>query len=303
MDTAFAAAHMLESQFAHFNMRIVRAIWTGAISFGLVSVPVCLYPAVRKQDVRFREIDRRTGARIRHRRVAEAAAQPREPAMAAPATPPRSPAWPEEVGTGDLVKGFEIAPGSYVQVQPEELRALEPERTKTIDVEQFVELKDVDPLYFDTSYHVVPDRDFDRPFALLAEAMRSEVKAAVCWIVLRRRRHLAALRPRGGLLLLTTLHFAGELVPAPARTPLLEEQLTSREIEMAELLVRTLSGPFEPDRYRDEYRERVMALIGGRRPADAPEPEPVTDVANLMAALEASLKAARSAASKRRRSA
>lgn len=204
----------------------------------------------------------------------------------------------------DVVKGFEVAPGSYIQVEPEELRALEPERTKTIDVEQFVELKELDPLYLDTSYHVVPDRDLDRPFALLAEAMHQEVRAAICWIVLRRRRHLAALRPRGALMLLTTLHFADELLPAPARQPVLEEGLTSREHEMASLLVRTLSGPFEPERYRDEYRERVLALIEGRRPVDAPEAEPAADVANLMAALEASLKAARAASrSKKPRSA
>lgn len=284
----------------------MRAIWAGTISFGLVSVPVRLYPAVRKQDVRFREIDRRSGARVRHQRVPEIAYEPppleRAPALRPGTAPP--PPRRQEPEAVDLVKGFEVAPGSYIQVEPEELRALEPERTKTIDVEQFVELKELDPLYFDTSYHVVPDRDLDRPFALLAEAMHQEVKAAICWIVLRRRRHLAALRPRDSLMLLTTLHFADELMPAPAREPVLDEELTPREREMASLLVRTLSGPFEPERYRDEYRERVLALIEGRRPVEAPEAEPAADVANLMAALEASLKAARAASrSKKRRSA
>jgi DNA end-binding protein Ku len=300
---------VLEGEIAHVNMKLVRAIWAGTISFGLVSVPVRLYPVVRKLDVRFREIDRRTGARIRHQRVAEIAPEPppdeapaAEPAPTAaaarPAPPARSSRQEEEI---ELVKGFEVGPGRYVQVESEELRALEPERTKTIDVEQFVELKDLDPLYFDASYHVVPDRDLDRPFALLAGAMRAEVKAAVGWIVLRRRRHLAALRPRGELMLLTTLHFADELVSPPAREPVLEEALTAREKQMAELLVRTLSGPFEPERYRDEYRERVLALIEGRQPVEAEQPEPAADVANLMAALEASLKAARSRG--RRRSA
>lgn len=270
-------------------------------------MPVRLYPAVRKQDVRFREIDRRTGSRVRHQRVVDFGMAPAEesraPMPAAPSRPSAAPPPDEqgEEGSVDLVKGFEVSPGSYVQVEAEELQALEPERTKTIDVEQFVELKDLDLLYFDTSYHVVPDRGLDRPFALLAEAMHSQVKAAVCWIVLRRRRHLAALRSRERRMLLTTLHFADELVVPPAREPLLDAELTQREREMADLLVRTLSGPFEPERYRDEYRERVLELIAGRTPAEPPEPAPTAGVEDLMAALEASLKAARQ--DRRRRSA
>jgi len=288
---------------------MARSIWRGSISFGLVTIPVRLYPVARRRDVRFREVDRRTGQRVRHQRVL-------------PDTPPAPPvdggrddrramslprlrqdlstAWEGDHTPVDveLTRGYEVAPGRYVQVSEEDLAELAPERTKTIDVEQFVSRTELDPIYFETSYYVVPDIDLVRPFAVLLRAMQETNRAAICWLVLRSRRHLAAVQPRGDLMLLTTLLFADEVLPAAALGPPLPDNLQERELDMAELLVNTLAGPWEPERYHDEYRERVLALIERRAAAgevtEEPEPPPPTaGVEELMAALAASVEAAR----------
>lgn len=325
-----------------------RAVWRGSISFGLVAVPVRLYPAVRRRDVRFKEMDRATGQRIRHLRVRDVAPWGEEPHQHSTGTPsvrpvvehgppgglveppegsgaaePMSPAPPssaagpvtepaavpagqpvsEEVPRAGIARGFELGPGRWVEITDEDLAALQPERTRTIDVEQFVSRKDLDPLYFESSYYVVPDRERVRPFAVLLRAMQQTNRAAICWLVLRSRRHLAALQPRGGVMLLSTLLFADEIVPSTefesgVRAGEATLHLTEREVEMAELLLDTLSGPFEPERYRDEYRERVLALIESRAGQQPPVEEPLSPPApsgidELMAALSASLEQAR----------
>lgn len=314
-----------------------RAVWRGTISFGLVTVQVRLYPAIKRRGVRFRELDRRTGQRVRHQRVVpapawhvpdgDAAERPirlypaGEGAQGAPeAAAPEAAAWrpsesrsklpsegtpaapagsPEsEVARQDLVRGYEYSPGQYVPVTDEELAELAPERTKTIDVEQFVSRGDLDPVFLDTSYYVVPDGS-QRPFAVLLRAMQQTNRAAVCWIVLRSRRHLAALQPRGRLMVLTTLLFSDEIVAAQGLETRLPEDLQDREIEMAELLLSTLGGPWEPERYRDEYREKVLALVEGRAAAEqfVEEAEQRTPapagVEELLAALTASVEEAR----------
>jgi DNA end-binding protein Ku len=204
------------------------------------------------------------------------------------------------VSAEEVVRGFEVAPNRYVAVDRAELDALEPERTRTIDIEQFVEVDAVDPLYFEASYYAVPGRDHARSFGLLVQAMQRTKRMALGWIVLRRKRHLAALRPQGNLLLLTTMLFADEIAPRAELEPPVPADLTSKEKEMAALLVNTLSGPFEPERYRDEYREQVLALIQGRAASARPaEPGPTSPAsADLMAALRASVERARKERSK-----
>lgn len=307
----------------------LRAIWSGSISFGLVSVSVRLYAATRHRDVRFREVDRLTGRPLRHQRVRETLPPPSgaaPPALhGAPPLPPRpgetasgnraesrgatsrvpaAAASPREVGREEVVKGFEVAPERFVTVTADELEALAPERTRTIDVEQFVAAAAVDPIYFETAYYAVPARDQVRPFAVLLEAMRETATLGICWVTLRRKRHLAALRPRGGLMLLTTMFYADEILPADGVTPPVPRDLTSREREMAALLIKTLSGPFEPGRYRDEYRQRLVELLDERArhlPLPLPiepehqvrrQPAPV-QVEELMASLQASVEEAR----------
>src|SRR5215831_673272 len=296
-----------------------RAIWRGSISFGMVTIPVRLYAAVRGRDVRFREVDRATGRRIRHQRVVDAPSAPGEESiLSRPGEPnqlggasssdqparvelratPSEPPVPCQVLPSDLVRGYEVSPGRMVEITKEDLSPLAPERTRTIDVELFVSRKELGPIYFESWYYVVPDTDRVRPFALMLRAMQQTNRAAICWVVLRSRRHLAALQPRGSVMLISTLLFADEVVPTRDIEPTLSSDLADREIEMAELLVDTLSGPFEPKRYRDEYREKVLALIesraGSARVVEKPElPSAPTGIDELMAALKASVEQAK----------
>ena len=282
---------------------MARAIWTGTISFGLVNIPVRLHPAARRRDVRFREIDRATGQRVHHQRVR----LPLEEAVWFDEPPPaprlegqaqRFPTAPREVRPEEIVKGYEVAPDTFVTVTAAEIEELRPERTRTIDIEEFVDAAAVDPAFFDTGYHVAPQREYERPFALLVEALTASRRLAICWIVLRQRRHLAALRPNQGLLLLNTMFLADEVVPAADLAPRPTEKPSQRELKMAALLVRSMSREFEPSRYEDGYRKRLLDLIASRagqarrvtKQAEAPIGGGVEE---LMAALEASLEQAR----------
>src|SRR5919202_3199669 len=215
---------------------MARAIWTGSINFGLVAVPVRLYPATRQLDLRFRELDRLTGRPVRHQRVREPAVEhsglpspaprvdvspgaplsapperagsgpiPRPEPLARPEPATRPEAAREVVASEEVVKGFEVAPEHFVTVSAAELEERAPERSRTIDVEQFVAAAAVDPVYFATPYYVVPARDHLRPFAVLLDAMHETATLGICWITLRRKRHLAALRTLDGLMLLTTM--------------------------------------------------------------------------------------------------
>jgi len=309
---------------------MARAVWSGTISFGLVSVPVRLYPATRRKDVRFHEIDRSSGQRVRHQKVVEMAAPtptlPRDRGREISARreddvqlpqglaqmgrevlqPPRGSEAirpvPQPVAASDVVKGFEVARDRYVTVDREELEELAPERTRAIDVEQFVDASTVDPIYFDVSYYAVPDRGYERAYGLLVDAMRETRKVAICWFVLRRKRYLAALRPQGRLMVLTTMFHADEILPTAGLEPARPADLRKNEREMASLLINTLSGPFEPERYPDEYRQKLNALIEGRaasaRPAGIEVPAG-TGVQDLMSALRASVEQARLASKSR----
>ena len=296
---------------------MARAVWSGTISFGLVSVPVRLYAATRRQDIRFHEIDRSSGQRIRHQKVVEVAA-PTLPALIGGGdhrTPSpvqghedmaergrevraveSAPAMPQPVAAGDVVKGFEVAKDRYVTVAGEELEELAPERSRTIDVEQFVDASAIDPIYYETSYYAVPDRDYERAYGLLVDAMRETKRVAICWFVLRRKRYLAALRPHGRLMVLALMFHADEILPAASLEPSAPSDLRKKEREMAALLINTLSGPFEPERYPDDYRQRLKTLIEGRAASARPATAAITSgtgVDDLMAALRASVEQAR----------
>jgi DNA end-binding protein Ku len=307
---------------------MARAVWSGTISFGLVSVPVRLYPATRRHDVRFHEIDRSSGQRIRHQKVVEVTAPtptlPRERGremsqrgrgIEAPTLP--SPVseggidrtWPAEtekrpVAAPDVVKGFEVAKDRYVTVAREELEQLGPERSRTIDVEQFVDASSIDPIYYETSYYAVPDRDYERAYGLLVDAMRETKRIAICWFVLRRKRYLAALRPLGRLMVLALMFHADEILPTTGLEPGKPADLRKNEREMAALLINTLSGPFEPQRYPDDYRQRLKTLLEGRAGSARPATAEVTTgsrVDDLMATLRASVEQARRASKGRAR--
>ncbi|MGI8572789.1 MAG: Ku protein [Solirubrobacteraceae bacterium] len=260
---------------------MARAIWSGAISFGLVNVPIKLYSATSPKSVRFHQLSIKTGARIRQKRV--------------------DPTTDEEVPYEDIVKGYEITPDRYVTIEPEELEALDPKATRTIDIEEFVDLPDIDPIYFDHSYYLAPTAGGAKAYRLLLDAMREAGKVGIGKVVLRSKQQLCALRPTDGVLTLTTMLFGDEVL-APDRLDELdaigEAEATDRELAMAQQLIDTLSADFEPEKYRDEYRERVLELIerkaAGEEIAVAPQLEEPSAAPDLMAALEASLAAVKS---------
>ena len=262
-----------------------RAIWSGAISFGLVNIPVKLYSAVSKKTVRFHQIDAESGGRVRQKRVGPDG---------------------EEIAYEQIVKGYEIGPDRYVTIKPEELEALEPQKTRTIDIEEFVDLEQIDPIYYDHPYYLAPDTGAAKAYKLLVDAMEDSGKVAVARVVLRSKEHLVAIRPRDGALAMETMLFADEVIPAQSLEELAaadgEVQTSDRELAMANQLIESLASDFEPERYRDEYRERVLDLIERKAQGETivieePEAEP-EKVPDLMAALEASIASAKKPAKK-----
>jgi DNA end-binding protein Ku len=262
-----------------------RAIWSGAISFGLVNIPVKLYSAVSKKTVRFHQIDAESGVRVRQKRVGPDG---------------------DEIPYEQIVKGYEIGPDRYVTIAPEELEALEPQKTRTIDIEDFVDLEQIDPIYYDHPYYLAPDTGAAKAYRLLVDAMEDSGKVAVARVVLRSKEHLVAIRPRDGALAMETMLFADEVIAAESLEELAaadgDVKTSDRELAMANQLIESLASDFDPGKYRDEYRERVLDLIERKAQGEtivieepAAEPEKVPD---LMAALEASIASAKKPAKK-----
>jgi DNA end-binding protein Ku len=255
-----------------------RSIWTGAISFGLVTVPVKLYSAVQRKSVRFHQLNGRTGMRIQQKRV--------------------DPTTGDEVPYEEIVKGYEIAPDQYVLIEPGELEALDPKKTKTIEISDFVDLDAIDPIYYDHPYYLAPGAGGAKPYRLLYEAMVESRKVAIAKVVIRQKENLVAIRPMdGGVLGMSTMIFADEVVPADRLDDLPDDiETKEQEVEMARMLIDSLAADFEPEKYEDTYREEVLALIERKaegkeiavQPAAEEEAAPVPD---LMAALKASLDA------------
>jgi DNA end-binding protein Ku len=287
------------------------AIWTGSLSLGLVVVPVRLYPAIKKKRIRFHELDR-AGRRIHHVRVSEPDIEWEAPPFSRnePAFPPSQdllsyepePSSLGQVAYEQIRKGYEVAPGEYVSMSREEVAALAPEKSRVIDVQQFVDVAAVDPVYFESRYYVVPDRDSTRQFALLRQALADAGRMAIAWFTLRSRRYLAGIRAYDEGMLLTTMVHADEVAPLDFWLPNEEKAPSDKELKMARLLIDTLTGPFEPERYPDEHRQRLLAAIEAKTPVTEPAAPPSpTKVLDLMAALEASVKAARAARTKEER--
>ena len=263
---------------------MARSIWSGAISFGLINVPIKLYSAVSRKSVRFNMLNGETGARIQQKRVDSTTG--------------------EEVAYDQIVKGYELTKDRYVVVTPEELEALDPVKTRTIDIEDFVDLEEIDPVYYDHPYYLVPDKGAAKAYGLLLGAMKESGKVAIARIVLRTKEQLVAIRPAGEVLMMETMVFSDEVVPASDIDELPEsEALTAsdRELKMAQQLIDSLSTEFDPSRYSDTYRDRVLDLVErkaqGEEIAVQPEAEKPAQVPDLMAALEASLAAVRSGSS------
>lgn len=255
-----------------------RPIWTGTIGFGLVSVPVKLVSATKSKDVRFNQLEEGTNSRIRYRRVSESSG--------------------EEVPTDRIVKGHEVAPGQYVVLSDEEISSLAPKASRTIEIEDFVNLDDIDPLYFEQPYYLAPDPKAVKPYKLLVEAMTELRKVAIGRVIMRSKESLVAIRPLEGVLCMETMRFADEVLSVDDLIPEDVEvgEPSTREVDMAKQLVQSLEAVFDPEKYHDTYREELVALIDRKAAGEEIVAEPRVEddgkVLDLMAALEASLKRA-----------
>jgi DNA end-binding protein Ku len=315
---------------------MAQAIWTGSISFGLVMLPVRLYPATAPKQVRFHEFDAGTGRRIRHQRVVEE--PPGAPTVigdidnvdavdAAPAPPMREAGSvfapvtdsgepsdhfalrpePRPVAYEDVMLGYEVAPGEVVTLSRDEIRALRPERSRTVEIEGFVDLAEIDPVYFEKSYYAVPQREpgAERAYALLVRAMADAGMVGIGRIVLRTREHLAALRPKGDVLVLETLFHADEIRDPAEVLPTGSAETGERELAVARQLIEILRTGWDAASYEDRDRERLLEAIAakaeGGETIREPEPVPMADVSDLMAELRASVEAAKARAGRDQR--
>jgi DNA end-binding protein Ku len=255
-----------------------RALWKGAINFGLIHIPVRMYKAASGKDIRFRELHDEDMSPLKQKRVCARDGK--------------------EVSREHVVKGYEVSPDHFVVIKPEELEALEKAEAHTISIENFVDLPQVDPVYFENSYYVVPDKNAARAYALLLAAMKEKDKAAVARVVLRTKQQLVLLRATDEVMAMSTLYYADEVVSPDALegVPHLHAP-DKRELEMATKLIESLSEDFQPEKFHDEYREKLLALIDAKAEGEKWTPpkahrEPAK-VVDLVSALQASLDAAR----------
>jgi DNA end-binding protein Ku len=257
----------------------MRTLWTGSLSFGLVTIPVRLYPATDDKSVSFNQLRASDHSRIGYQRVAKADA--------------------EVVPYEEIVKGYEYEPDRYVVFDREELDTLKPESSRTIEIVQFTPLEQIDPVYFQRPYYLAPDPAGAKAYGLLAKAMEDRKTVAVCKITLRDKEHLATLRLRDGVFVLETMHWPDEIREFDLSEVGLDElpEPREQEVQMAETLIENLTEDFEPTAYRDEYRERVLeavrAKVEGEEVTIVSEEGEAAPVVDLTEALKASVEASR----------
>jgi len=251
----------------------MRPIWSGTISFGLVSVPVRMFPATESKELRFHFLDRNDLTPIAYEKVRRDDRRP--------------------VDADEIVRGFEIEKGRYVPLDDEDLDRLDIELTRSIDIMDFADLDEIDPVYFRKAYYLLPAAGAEKPYRLLVRALEETGKVGVAKVVIRNKQHLAALRPYEGLLLLETMYYADEVRrPEALDGELGSAKLQKAEVEMAKSLVENLSEPFKPEKYDDTYRKELLDLIQAKAEGQ-PLPEPATEeqgeVVDLMVALRESV--------------
>ena len=294
-----------------------QAVWTGSLSFGLVNIPVKVYVGTAPKDVRFRQFEAGTGRRVRYQRVASGppaeTSSDRGEEVTGPSPTPPAPTRSQEklvsaeagnepeVAWENVVKGYEIEPGRVVTLTPEELLQVAPERSRVLEVEQFVGLQHIDPVYFEKSYYVVPQpgAGAERPYSLLLRAMEASNKVAIGRFVMRTREYLAAIRPAEDVLMLQTLFYADEIRDVKEVWSPVVEEPADRELRVARQLIEALEGDWEASRYRDAYRERVLDLLRSKSDEAFAVPEQEEEevasrlgTVDLMEALKRSVEAA-----------
>ena len=256
-----------------------RAIWKGSLSFGLVSVPVGLYPATSEKSIHFNQFERGTSDRIRYKKVNERTGK--------------------EVQQSDIVKGYDLGGGEYVIITEEELAAAESEKSRSIEITDFVDLDAIDPIFYRTTYYLAPEgKGSDKPYALLRKAMRESNKVGIATLVMRNKEYLVAVRPEREVLALETMFFADEVRSTTRDLPEVPDDsaLTARELSMANLLIESMETEWDPERFHDSHREKIEALIEEKRQGktivNESDTAPTGKVVDLMEALNASVAAA-----------
>jgi DNA end-binding protein Ku len=298
---------------ARYDATMPRSVWKGTLSFGLVAIPVSLYPATEAKDVRFHLFDRQ-GRRVRYRRVVDAG-----PALGAPdeddvepapaaedlQTPEDGSAQETEIAYEDLVRGYEVEPETYVFLETEEIERVRPTPSRVIDLEHFVRLEEIDPVYFEKAYYVAPGRGAEKSYGLLLRTLAETGRVGIGRFVLRTKPHLVALRPMEGVLALETLFFGDEVRDAaPLVGGLGRDAVTQREVDISKQLVEALAMDWDPSQFADEYREGLMRMIAERTP-ERVEEEPTLEagrsIEDLMDALRRSVEQAKAAKKPKRR--
>jgi DNA end-binding protein Ku len=264
---------------------MARTIWKGSLSFGLVNVPVGVYPATQDKSIHFNQFESGTSDRIRYKKVNERTG--------------------EEVESASIVKGFDLGGGEYVMLTDEELAAAEPERSRQIEITDFVDLDEIDPVYYRTTYYLAPEgKGTDKPYALLRKAMQESRKVGIATMVMRNKEYLVAIRPEGDVLALETMFFADEVRSPKQELPRIpdDDDLTDREVSMAHVLIDSMESQWDPDRFRDTHREKVETLIEQKSQGKViavAKPAPAPKIVDLMEALQASISASESSRTKR----
>jgi DNA end-binding protein Ku len=266
---------------------MARAIWSGSISFGLVNVPVKAYTAVRDHEVRFHQLQKRTGSRIRNKRVSEKTGK--------------------EVASDDIELGYEVSKGRYVTFDPDERDELRPRSTRTIDIADFVDLDEIDPIYYERTYWLAPSDDSaGRPYQLLLAAMEGKNRVGIGAVVMRRKQYLAAIRPLDGALAMSTMRFADEVVDKSSidQVPSRRSKPDKKQLRLAEDIIESLASDWKPKQYHDTYTEELRRLIKrrsqGKEAVVEEPPAEMAEVVDLMSALEASVNAAKQGRTRKR---
>jgi DNA end-binding protein Ku len=264
----------------------MRAIWKGSISFSLINIPISLYPAVRREELKFRLLRASDLSPVNYKRVAEADGK--------------------EVPWEQIVKGYEYEKGKFIVLKDEDFKRADIEATQSVDIIDFVKLDDINPIFFDKPYYLEPDKGGAKAYALLREALKKAGKVGIAKVVIKTRQHLAAVKPQQSLLALELMHFAEEIVDSSELRVPSTPDVSARELEMAKDLVEKMTDKWDPNRYTDEYRHALMDVIhekvesGGKEVAARGAPKKPTNVVDLVSALQQSLEHTKGSTSKRK---